>query len=273
MEPRTCQVGAETIAYYETAGTGPAALLVHGNSASGLAYARQLSSPLGEKFRLVAIDLPGHGLSARASTPESVYTLPGYARVVAGIARQLGMEDAVFVGWSLGGHIVLEATDQLPHARGFMIFGTPPLAYPPAMGEAFLPHPAMAYTFQRDLADEEAEAYVAAFFKPQAATIPESFRADCKRTDGRARETLGGSIAPGLYRDEVQVVENLKVPLAILHGEHEQLVNLDYFKRLNAPTLWHGAVQMVPDSGHAAHWENPVQFNALLEAFITETAA
>lgn len=271
MQTQTLQIGSQTIAYYQSSGTGPAAVLIHGNSSSGRSFQHQLESPLGGKYRLVAIDLPGHGQSAPATDPQSTYTLPGYVKILDGVVEQLDLVEAVFVGWSLGGHIVLEAGDRLSQATGFMIFGTPPVGIPPAMGEAFLPHPAMANSFKADLTDEEMDAYVTAFFRPGVTDIPEVFRTGIRRTDGRARDVLGGSIGPGGYRDEVEVVANLSVPLAVLHGEQEQLVNKDYIGALTMPTLWRDAVQVIPEAGHAPHWEQPERFNALLEAFIDET--
>lgn len=270
MRTQTVQVNSHTIAFYESAGTGRAVLLVHGNSSSGLSFRHQLNSPLGKKHRLVAIDLPGHGQSQRALDPQSLYTLPGYASIVIGVAEQLGLNEAVFVGWSLGGHIVLEASAQLPNAAGFMIFGTPPLAFPPAMEDAFLPHPAMAASFMAEPTETEMDAYVTAFFKPNASEIPEAFKADIRRTDGQARSGLGSSIRPDGYRDEIEVAAHLTVPLAVLHGEQEQLVNASYFRALTMPTLWRNAVQIIPNAGHAPHWEQPEPFNMLLEAFIQE---
>ncbi len=268
MQPKTLQLGPQTIAYYESPGTGPAALLVHGNSASGLSFRKQLESPLGQEFRLVAIDLPGHGATGPAADPQATYTLPGYAQVVVDVAEKLGLDDAVFLGWSLGGHIVLEAADRLPNAAGFVIFGTPPIAFPPAMAEAFLPHPAMTCTFKADLTPEEMDLYVSAFFAPGFQDVPESFREDVRRTDGQARAILGGSIGPDGYKDEVAIVANLPVPLAILHGEQEQLVNKAYLEGLDIPSLWRDAVQTIPQAGHAPHWEQPEQFNALLGDFL-----
>jgi len=120
------------------------------------------------------------------------------------------------------------------------------------------------------------EAFVAAFFAPKEAgekEIPESFMADIRRTDERARQTMGESLGePGGYKDELEIVGNLSVPLAILHGEHEQLVNGAYLNTLSIPTLWREEVQIIHKAGHALHWEKAEPFNALLEAFITETA-
>ncbi|MCS6828489.1 MAG: hypothetical protein NZ553_17880 [Caldilinea sp.] len=39
------------------------------------------------------------------------------------------------------------------------------------------------------------------------------------------------------------------------------------------PTLWRGAVQVIPGAGHAPQWETPEVFNALLGAFLADCAA
>lgn len=270
MQKEMLKVGADSIAVYQSKGKGPAALLIHGNSSSSRSYQRQLESALGEKFRLVAMDLPGHGESSPASD-SSTYSMPGYAKVVGEVAKQLNLTDAVFVGWSLGGHIALEATSQLPKAKGWVIFGTPPVGFPPAMAEAFLPNPAVAVGFKPDLTDDEVKGYATSFFKP-GATAPDIFLDDIRRTDGQARLGLGGSIRPDGYADEIQIVANLTKPLAILHGEHEQLVNGAYIAALKMPTLWRGAIQKIAGAGHAPHWEQPDKFNSLLETFLVETA-
>jgi pimeloyl-ACP methyl ester carboxylesterase len=130
----------------------------------------------------------------------------------------------------------------------------------------------MEAAFKAELSEEEMDAFVAAFFAPSQTDIPDTFKTDMRRTDGQARQVMGGSIAPGGYKDEVEVVANLSLPLAILHGEQEQLINGSYIDGLTMPTLWRGAVQRIPKAGHAPQWEQPAQFNALLEAFIKETA-
>ncbi len=259
------------IAVHELAGQGPPVVLIHGNSSSSRVFLRQLDGPLGRSFRLMAVDLPGHGASDDAKDP-SAYSLPGHARAVRAALEGLGIDEGHFVGWSLGGHVALEMAPDLRGPRGFVIFGTPPITSPEAMSEAFLPNPAMKYPFQESIDSLEASAYVAAFFSPGFADIPPFFLEDVLRTDGRARSNLGASIAPGGARDEGAVVRDLKVPLAVLHGGEEQLVNGRYFGSVAMPTLWRGAVQMIPYAGHTPQWETPEAFDALIEAFVKETA-
>jgi len=98
----------------------------------------------------------------------------------------------------------------------------------------------------------------------------ESFETDMRRTDGRMRLEMGKSIAGGRYRDEIEIVSGLSIPLAILHGENEQIVNLNYIRGLKIPTLWRNDVQVITEAGHAPQWEQPETFNRLLEAFIED---
>jgi len=257
------------LAVHQSAGDGPPIVLVHGNSSSARAFSRQLEGSLGRRRRVVAIDLLGHGRSENASDP-AAYLLPGHALAVIAIAGNFDLDQAVFVGWSLGGHILLEAARDLPRARGFAIFGAPPVGFPPAMADAFLPNPAMGVGFAQDVTREQAQAYVASFFAPGFADVPAFFVEDALRTDGRARAQVAASMAPGVSRDEIQVVANLRQPLAVLHGTKEQLINGGYFARLSMPTLWRGAVQAIDSAGHAPHWETPVAFDALIEAFAAD---
>jgi pimeloyl-ACP methyl ester carboxylesterase len=259
------------IAVCESDGRGPAVVLIHGNSSSSQAFSRQIDGPLGRRLRLVAVDLPGHGASGDAKDP-SAYSLPGHARAVRAAVDALGLGEARFVGWSLGGHVALEMAPGLPKARGFLIFGTPPLTSRESMAEAFLPDPAMKFAFQEIIGRGEASVYLAAFFRPGFADIARFFLDDILRTDGRARSGLAANAANGGYRDEVAVVRDLKVPLAVLHGADERLVNGRYFASLVMPTLWRGGVQTIAGAGHTPQWETPAAFDALVEAFVADTA-
>src|SRR5271165_5784542 len=88
------------VAVHESGGRGPAIVILHGNSSSSRAFAKQLDGPLGTRFRLVAIDLPGHGGSDNAGDP-ALYAIKSQARTLKAAIDALGLADARFVGWSL----------------------------------------------------------------------------------------------------------------------------------------------------------------------------
>jgi len=100
----------------------------------------------------------------------------------------------------------------------------------------------------------------------------DEFVADILRTDGPARAGLLASIREGRFADEIAIVGTLRQPLAILHGEGEQLVSLGYLRQLTIPALWRGSVQLIPGAGHAPHQEAPEKFTGLLEQFIADLA-
>src|ERR1700735_3071777 len=149
------------LAVHESADQGPPVVLIHGNSSSSRVFSHQLDGPLGQRFRLIAVDLPGHGASDDAEDP-SAYSPPGHARAIRAVLDALGVDEAHFVGWSLGGHIALEMAPDLRALGGSVIFETPPLSFREALSQEFLPHPAMKVTFQESVDRVEASAYVAA---------------------------------------------------------------------------------------------------------------
>lgn len=268
MDQKSVEIGGQRVSYLETPGSGDgrAVIFVHGNSSSARTWLPLLAGGFGQRFRCLALDLPGHGGSAPAADP-AAYSLPGYAAVLAGFGRALGAADAVVVGWSLGGHIALEAAPSLPDAAGFVIFGTPPIGSAAQLAEAFLPNPAMNAGFTASVSEAEAEAYAASFTAPGSALAASEFVPDILATDGAARVGLLASIGEGRFADEVAIAGELRQPLAILQGAGEQLVNLDYLRKLIIPTLWRGEVQLIPGAGHAPHQETPRRFAELLTEF------
>jgi pimeloyl-ACP methyl ester carboxylesterase len=269
VDEQQITVGGQQLAFRSSEGQGRPVIFVHGNSCSSSTWNGILDSPFGQRYRCLAFDLPGHGNSAKAGDPAD-YSLPGYAKVLENFAAANQAEDGVVVGWSLGGHIALEAAPAMPAAPGFVIFGTPPIATADQMSVAFQPNPAMAFTFAPSISPAEARAYAEAFTAPRSALDLDETVADVLRTDGAARAGLGASLAEGRYADEIAIVTALTKPLAILHGEGEQLISLDYLRTLNPPTLWRQELQLIPGAGHALHLETPDQFTALLTEFLAD---
>jgi pimeloyl-ACP methyl ester carboxylesterase len=81
------------------------------------------------------------------------------------VVDALKLRDVVLVGWSLGGHVALEAVENIPGCKGVLIYGTPPLAFPPDMAAAFLPNPAMGAAFNPQLSEAEMHGFEARSFQ------------------------------------------------------------------------------------------------------------
>ncbi|MEH3116844.1 MAG: alpha/beta fold hydrolase [Methylorubrum populi] len=77
----------------------PGLLLLHGTGAATHSW-RGLAPLLGQRFRVVAPDLPGHGFTD--PLPARRLSLPGMAEAVAGLAAHLGLRPRLAVGHSAG---------------------------------------------------------------------------------------------------------------------------------------------------------------------------
>ena len=254
-------------------------ICIHGNSGAKTAFEKQLNSPLAQTYRLIALDLPGHGESQHdISNPGQTYRPSGYAQMVVDFATHLHLTHAVYVGWSLGGHILLEALQAsnghpaLPLPAGVLIFGAPPIGTNADIPQAFLPNPVFPLATQEILTRAEINAFVHAWFRKHFpdADIPQHFYRDIVASDGQARKYLGISVGTNDFADEVTAVGTTTTPLAIVHGVQEQLVNGHYYAGLSMPTLWKQQVHLVNNAGHAVQEEQPGHFNGLLQAFIDD---
>lgn len=267
MTTRRVDVNGVPIAVHEGERNGSPVLLLHGNSMSSRAFARQFEGPLGRSHTLYALDFPGHGDSGRP--PDTVYSFRGFADIVLAVSEDLQLDSAVYVGWSLGGHILLEAAPSLPHAAGFCIFGAPPLSSVATMGEAFHPRPELSELWAAHLTDAQVAARAAVCVRP-GTQPPPILREDIARSDPAFRPAFLKSLLDVDFADEVAIVARLPQPLAVLHGAHDQIIRLDYIQRLSMPTLWRGSVQVIDEAGHMPQWEAPSAFDRLLGAFVTD---
>lgn len=86
---------------YTITGNGPDLLMIHGIGATRQVW-DGLVARLSSRFRCIAYDLPGHGVSSK---PESPLTLATLVEDLARLQETLGIEKAHVIGHSLGGMI------------------------------------------------------------------------------------------------------------------------------------------------------------------------
>lgn len=104
--------------HIDVQGRGPALVLLHGWGLHGGVFA-PLRAQLREHFTLYSVDLPGHGHSHPEPVPA---TLAGWAQAVLD-----EVPDALWLGWSLGGLVALQAALHRPQAvSGLVMLASSP---------------------------------------------------------------------------------------------------------------------------------------------------
>ncbi|HEY8491848.1 MAG TPA: alpha/beta hydrolase [Dehalococcoidia bacterium] len=109
--------------YYETEGTGPPLLLLHGGPGLDHTVYRPWLSPLAKAVTLVYLDLRGQGRSDRADP--TTYTLEQVARDVEEFRRAMGWSRFSLLGHSYGGFVALQyAVDHSDRLNHLVLVGT-----------------------------------------------------------------------------------------------------------------------------------------------------
>lgn len=260
-------IDGEYLSVWYANGSDNTIVFLHGNSACKEVFYRQMHYFYHLGYSVLALDLPGHGLSADSNTPEQTYIGSAYARLIGKVLQHFDITEPLLVGWSLGGHIAIELVGQGIGAKGLCIMGTPPVGPCEPLDEAFLPTPSAAVTGQEQVTEEELAAYVRDVYG-SLDPIPEYFQKTAKRTHGKARAIMmynwhGAKDA----HNQRKVIAETSVPTMVVHGLDEAFASYDYMSNLKWGNLWQGRFIELESVGHAPFLEMPDIFNAELTKF------
>lgn len=90
--------------YLDSETDAPFLILTHGLTANAHAFDGLIKEGLGQKFRVISVDLRGRGLSDK---PAKGYTMKHHARDVLGLMDSLGIEQGIVGGHSFGALLTL----------------------------------------------------------------------------------------------------------------------------------------------------------------------
>ncbi|MDY0099495.1 MAG: alpha/beta hydrolase [Bacteroidales bacterium] len=111
--------------YYSERGSGDPVVLLHGYLESSEVW-KEFAEKLAGSFRVITIDLPGHGSSAVYS---GSHTMEFMAAAVNEVLAGLNVKKAFMIGHSLGGYVTLAFLELYPNIlRGYCLFHSHPFA-------------------------------------------------------------------------------------------------------------------------------------------------
>ncbi|TPG58599.1 alpha/beta hydrolase [Roseomonas nepalensis] len=252
---------------------GPAVLFLHGFAQAALSWDRQLQdAALAREFRMVAIDLRGHGMSAK---PEGdPFYKPGqvWADDVRAVIAEMGLRRPVLVGWSYAGRVIgdyLTAHGAAELAGIHYVDASSSLGDPGFLGpDAGLLGPQAMLAPGIDAFVEGTARFLRACFvtQPDPADF-QTMLAFNMLAPLHVRTGLAGR--PGDYAAALRA---LRLPVLVTHGEGDRILDTR-IARFTAATVPGAQLSLYPGSGHAPFWEEPARFNAELASFVRQAAA
>ena len=246
--------------------SGRPIMFIHGFSQCWLAWNRQMDSDLAEDFRLVAMDMRGHGLSDKP--PEGYTESRLWADDVNAAIQSLKLDHPILCGWSYGPLVIL---DYIRHYGEDSIGGI---------------HFVGGIT---RLGSDEATAVlspeflnlVPGFFSTDVEESVRSLQSLLRMCFAREPSTqelylmLGYNLSvppyvrQGLFSrsfDNEDILPKIRKPMLLTHGADDAVVKpaiVDQHKS----SVAHAQIELMANAGHAPFWDDSATFNRQLRMF------
>ncbi len=268
MQRKSIRINGMEISYLESnpSLSHKTLLFVHGNSMSVGLFEYLSPNQIFLNYRMIALDLPGHGESAKSQNPVNDYRFNALKKTIASFVHQLDIKELVLAGHSLGGHLCIQLIPRLKESvKGLVIFGTPPLGSLADGNDAFLPSVALQYAYKGELSEDELKQFIVALGNGEHI---QAISAAIKQCDPDFRPTLGMSLASDQFENETDILSRFKPGTLILHGEKDHLINREYLERLQAGLPHNNTTQIIPGAGHMSFLDKPEHFSRMIHEYL-----
>jgi len=241
-------------------------LFIHGFSQCWLAWSRQLNSDLADDYRLVAMDMRGHGLSDKPREGYADSRL--WADDVNAAMQALNLDRPILCGWSYGPLVILD------YIRHYGEAGVSGLHFVGGVTK-------LGSDDATSVLGPEFLNLVPGFF---ATDVEESVRSlesllricFLKEPSTEDRYLMLGynlSVPPHVRQalfsrsfDNDDLLPKIRKPVLITHGVDDFIVKPAAVERHKA-RLAHAQIHLMTNAGHAPFWDDAATFNRRLRTF------
>jgi pimeloyl-ACP methyl ester carboxylesterase len=246
---------------------GPEVLMIHGWSGSHQCWTKQVASELADEFRLVALDLRGHGMSDQPLDADQYRQPRLWASDLAAVIDQSHLERPTLVAWSYGGFIVCDyiraygqdavaaidfvgaavtLNDRFDHVGAAFLANAPGGANPDLPTRVAALRRFWRAMTEQPLSPEELETGLCG-----SVSVPP--------------EVLGALISRQINSDDV--LRRLRFPVLVTHGRQDQIIESSMAEHVlqvcpTATASWYDGV------GHMPFVEDAERFNRELAQLV-----
>ena len=257
------QVNGITIAYSDR-GTGLPIVFLHAFPLNRTMWAQQ-EDALSSQFRVITIDLRGHGES---DAPLWHYTLEQAADDVYELLDQLAIQQALFVGLSMGGYILFAFYRKYAaRVKGLILADTRAQADTAEGKEGRFQ---MAQTAYKKGPAAIADIMIPKLFSPATIqTRPDLVQLVRAMIENNQISGIVGDLVSISERpDSVPLLPQITCPTQIIVGELDQATPPSE-SRLMSNQIPYAHLAIIPNAAHLANLEQPGAFNHIVATFAT----
>ncbi|HEY6042563.1 MAG TPA: alpha/beta fold hydrolase [Anaerolineae bacterium] len=248
---------------YEDKANGTPLLFIHGYPLNRTLWEPQFA--LSDAARVIAPDLPGHGMSDPVATAQTMDT---YAEDLHQLLDVIGArQPAVVCGLSMGGYVAFAFYRKYASRVRGLIFAATKAGADSAEGKAG--RDKSAATAKEKGASAIAEAMLPKMFAPKTYQMNPALVARAKAmmestpVAGIVGDLMGMRDRP----DSTPTLAQINVPTLVLHGADDQLIPSKEAEATHAG-IKNSKLVLVPEAGHLLNLEQPDAFNRAVREFL-----
>ena len=246
--------------YFSNTGEGDIALVfIHGFGNNKGIWDEQISH-FSDKYKVIALDLPGFGLSSHNRTD---WTMENFGKDIEGVIKELELKKVVLIGFSMGVPVAVEAAHLLKDETISLVLVDNikdlSIQFPDEYIEG-------TKAFLNDLMTNPSEEKLVqgGFFKQNT---KESYQKVLKMIDESTSNEGWDEILTNMFKwmneKEESKLRELTLPVTIINSDNGP-TNLAQLKS----TINDLNIEILPNSGHCVFWDFPYKFNTLVEESI-----
>lgn len=241
--------------HWTSAGHGAkTVILVHGWIGDESLWNAQAPALVAAKYRVITLDLPGHGKSG--SPKDGKFSMDLFARAIDAVRAQAKVKRVVLVGHSMGGPVVRQYARLYPKRTIALILADGVVA---KAGNASV-YTNLAPRFAGPDGQKNREQFIRSMF----VVTPEAIRKEVlKVTMAAPQATAVGAMAamgaPAIWADDA-----IGVPVLAIYADKSRIGDKETMHRV-FPNLHYVEI---PGTDHFLMMEKPAEFNRLLIDFL-----
>src|SRR4030042_2445540 len=244
-------------------GTGIPVVLLHGYLESSETW-QSFSDNLKKSFRIIRIDLPGHGKSGML---HEIHTMEMMAETIRFVLDALFIDKCVLIGHSMGGYVTLAFAEHYPERLlGFSLFHSTPF---PDTEEKKQSRNREIELVRQDKKDLIINANIPRLFASENLDL---LKKDLERVKNIARKTSEEGIIAmlegmKLRPDRSEIIKKSKIPFMLILGKKDSHIPSESVKskiELNQ----RGELCVLEHSGHMGFIEEPRNSAEMIKSFV-----